>query len=102
MPQRRLIQADGLGATAMRTSADLSLVPRLVLPQAVSRELARHPGTPGSLDDLVFTAPQGGPLRVTALRAPVWRPATGAAGLEVLRIPDLRHTAVAPGGPGTR
>ena len=43
----------------------------------------------------MFTAPQGGPLRVTAFRARVWRPATRAAGLEGLRIHDLRHTAVA-------
>ena len=43
----------------------------------------------------MFTAPQGGPLRVTAFRARVWRPATRAAGLDGLRIHDLRHTAVA-------
>jgi hypothetical protein len=43
----------------------------------------------------VFTAPQGGPLRVTAFRARVWRPATRMAGLDGLRIHDLRHKAVA-------
>ena len=43
----------------------------------------------------MFTAPQGGPLRVTAFRARVWRPATRTAGLDGLRIHDLRHTAVA-------
>ena len=43
----------------------------------------------------MFTAPQGGPLRVTGFRARVWRPATRAAGLDGLRIHDLRHTAVA-------
>src|SRR5918995_2373336 len=43
----------------------------------------------------VFSAPQGGPLRVTAFRARVWRPATRATGLDGLRIHDLRHTAVA-------
>jgi integrase len=32
---------------------------------------------------------------VTAFRARTWRPATKAAGLEGLRIHDLRHTAVA-------
>ena len=50
---------------------------------------------------------------MTAFRARVWRPATRAAGLDGLRIHDLRHTAVAlwiavrpwppsvaPGGPG--
>jgi integrase len=68
---------------------------RVGLPQAVTRELARHLGTPGGPDDLVFTAPQGGPLRVNGFRARVWRPATRAAGLDGLRIHDLRHTAVA-------
>ena len=43
----------------------------------------------------VFTAPNGGPLRVTAFRARAWRAATKAAGLDGLRIHDLRHTAVA-------
>ena len=43
----------------------------------------------------MFTAPQGGPLRVIAFRARVWRPATRKAGLDGLRIHDLRHTAVA-------
>ena len=43
----------------------------------------------------MFTAPQGGPLRVIGFRARVWRPATRKAELEGLRIHDLRHTAVA-------
>jgi integrase len=68
---------------------------RVGLPQAVTRELARHLGTPGGPGDLVFTAPHGGPLRVNGFRARVWRPATRAAGLDGLRIHDLRHTAVA-------
>jgi integrase len=68
---------------------------RVGLPRAVTGELARHLGMLGDLDELVFTAPQGGPLRVTAFRARVWRPATRAAGLDGLRIHDLRHTAVA-------
>jgi integrase len=43
----------------------------------------------------VFTAPGGGPLRVPSFRARFWVPATKAAGLQGLRIHDLRHTAVA-------
>jgi integrase len=65
------------------------------LPRAVVDELAAHMG---GLDDpaaFVFTAPQGGPLRVIAFRARVWRPATRKADLDGLRIHDLRHTAVA-------
>jgi integrase len=65
------------------------------LPQQVVAELARHLATPGERDELVFTAPAGGPLRINGFRARVWRPATRAAGLDGLRIHDLRHTAVA-------
>jgi integrase len=65
------------------------------LPRFVVEELAAHLAEPGHPEAFVFTAPQGGPLRVTAFRARVWRPATRAAGLDGLRIHDLRHTAVA-------
>jgi hypothetical protein len=65
------------------------------LPRFVVEELAAHLAGPADLEAFVFTAPQGGPLRVTGFRARVWRPATRAAGLDELRIHDLRHTAVA-------
>jgi hypothetical protein len=58
-------------------------------------ELAAHLAGLGDPDAVVFTAPQGGPLRVIACRARVWRPATHKADLDGLRIHDLRHTAVA-------
>jgi hypothetical protein len=59
-------------------------------------ELAAHltrAGDPGDPDAFVFTAPQGGPLRVIAFRARVWRPATRRAGLDGLRIHDLRDAS---------
>jgi integrase len=66
----------------------------VVLPRAVARELDDHlqrwAGT-----DFVFTAPEGGPLRVPAWRRRFWSPAITAAGLDPLRPHDLRHTAVA-------
>jgi hypothetical protein len=65
------------------------------LPRFVAEELAAHLAEAGDLEGFVFTAPQGGPLRVTGFRARVWRPATRTAGLDGLRIHDLRHTAVA-------
>jgi integrase len=65
------------------------------LPRAVVEELAAHLAAPAKPDALVFTAPKGGPLRVIAFRARIWRPATRTAGLDGLRIHDLRHTAVA-------
>jgi Phage integrase family len=40
-------------------------------------------------------AANGSPIRTASFRTWVWRPATRAAGLEGVRIHDLRHTAVA-------
>jgi len=65
------------------------------LRRTVVAELAAHLAAPAERDALVFTAPKGGPLRVIAFRARIWRPATRTAGLDGLRIHDLRHTAVA-------
>jgi integrase len=65
------------------------------LPRFVVEELAVHLVEAGDPEGFVFTAPQGGPLRLPAFRARVWRPAVRAAGLDGLRIHDLRHTAVA-------
>jgi len=59
------------------------------LPRFVAEELAAHPADADDLDAFVFTAPQGGPLRVTGFRAWVWRRATRAAGLDGLRIHDF-------------
>jgi integrase len=61
----------------------------------VVEELAAHLAPPAPPDAFVFTAPKGGPLRVIAFRARIWRPATRNAELDGLRIHDLRHTAVA-------
>jgi len=65
------------------------------LPRFVVRELQGHLAGNPAPDDRVFTAPQGGTLRIVAFRNRIWRPATEAAGLAGLRIHDLRHTAVA-------
>jgi integrase len=65
------------------------------LPRAVAKVLAEHLAPGGQPADFVFTGPQGGPLRIANLRNRIWRPATTAAGLDGLRIHDLRHTAVA-------
>lgn len=44
-------------------------------------------------DDLVFTAPLGGPLRINNFRRRVFDPAAREAGLEGLTPHSLRHTA---------
>lgn len=64
-------------------------VPRFVMDELVPHLAGKGPG------DLVFTAPEGGTIRRTIWAARTWRPAVTAAGLDPLRIHDLRHTAVA-------
>ena len=64
------------------------------LPRSVLTELERHVAGLGP-DGLVFTAPEGGPLRRSLFHRRFWAPATEAAGVAPLRIHDLRHTAVA-------
>jgi len=67
------------------------------IPRSVAAELEAHLSRFGhpDPDSLVFTAPASGPMRVPKWRSRFWLPATKAAGLEGLRIHDLRHTAVA-------
>jgi integrase len=65
------------------------------LPRFVVGELEAHLAGGGVPGEHVFTAPEGGTLRIVGFRNRIWRPATEAAGLAGLRIHDLRHTAVA-------
>ena len=65
------------------------------LPRFVVDALAELLATRGEPEDYVFAGPQGGALRVSLFRSRFWRPAVKAAGLDGLRIHDLRHTAVA-------
>jgi integrase len=46
-------------------------------------------------DELLFTSPHGAPIRASQFRRRVWKPGVTAAGLDPLRLHDLRHTAVA-------
>jgi integrase len=64
------------------------------LPPFVVRELETHLAAVERPGSHVFTAPGGGRCGVPGLRARIWVLATEAAGLQGLRIHDLRHTAV--------
>jgi integrase len=64
-------------------------LPRFLCEQ-LAAYLAERPHGP---DDLVFTAPQGGPLREQKFVAGIFKPAAARAGLpHRLRFHDLRHT----------
>jgi integrase len=65
------------------------------LPRSLAEELGAYlAGRPHGPDDLVFTAPLGGPLRESKFVPGYFKPAAQAAGLPAtLRFYDLRHTA---------
>lgn len=74
-----------------KTRAGRRTVP---IPRLVMESLEPHLAGRG-VDDLVFTGPQGGPLRRTLWNKRFFQPAVQRAGLAPLRVHDLRHTAVA-------
>ena len=78
---RRLITAPKNGKT--RT---------LVLPQATLSRIS-HLVEDRDAGDLLFTTSTGSPILHGNFYNRVWRPAVTAAGLDPLRIHDLRHTA---------
>ncbi len=62
-------------------------------PRVVVDALEDHLGSTSG--EIVFPAPEGGYLRASLFRRRFWQPATAAAGVDGLRLHDLRHTAVA-------
>lgn len=64
------------------------------VPGEIMDEVVAHMGR-WSGEELVFTGPQGGALRVNSWRRRFWNPAVEAAGLSPLRVHDMRHSAVA-------
>ncbi|HZD22118.1 MAG TPA: tyrosine-type recombinase/integrase [Acidimicrobiia bacterium] len=65
----------------------------VILPHLVMERIAPLVEERGD-EDLVFTAPRGGPLRQSNFRRNVWRPAVTASGVpDDLLIHDLRDTA---------
>jgi integrase len=65
------------------------------IPEFVATALAASTSPNPDPADLVFTAPEGGPLGHRVFRRRLWTPAVVRAGLTGFRVHDLRHTAVA-------
>lgn len=78
-------------SSAGRRSLTMPSIVVEALAEHAARENARE-GAIGARTGLVFTAANGGPVDVNNFGARVWRPAVDAAGLDPLRLHDLRHT----------
>jgi integrase len=77
-----------------KTYAARSVLLPPFLRDAIAEHLEKHVDEQG--DALVFTAPNGGPLRNSTWHSRFWTPGLWAAGLpDRLRIHDLRHTCAA-------
>ncbi|HEX8771363.1 MAG TPA: site-specific integrase, partial [Acidimicrobiales bacterium] len=72
-------------------------VRKVPLPRRIVEELQRH--LDAYVDDdpeaLVFVGPKGAPLRRAGFHRCWWRPATKLAGVDPLKVHELRHTFVA-------
>jgi integrase len=85
------VDDDGLSVTKSHAERQVPLPPSL------AEALAKH--LEGGVDTepaaLVFTAPQGGALRLSAFYHRVWRPSLARLGLARVGVHVLRHSAAA-------
>ena len=62
------------------------------LPKVLAERLTTYPA---SQDGLIFTAPEGGPIRRNTFRSRFWLPAVASSVGPPMRFQDLRHSQVA-------
>jgi integrase len=90
--EHQLTESPGLGLTfgPPKSAAGRRTVP---LPDLVLADLADHLAQLGRNDDaaLIFTSPEGTPLRHGNFQRRVWLPALNAAGMPGVHFHDLRH-----------
>jgi len=89
---RQLSELGGvLSFSPPKTNAGLRtvIIPGVIMPELTSH-LDRFTGP--AEDALIFTSPEGAPLRHSNFRRRVWLPALKAAGLSPVHFHDLRHT----------
>ncbi len=67
----------------------------VTLPRFLAEQLEQHLSTMVDVGRFVFPAPEGGPLRVSAFRQRVWKPAVERAAIEWCTPHALRHSQVA-------
>jgi integrase len=93
--ERQVVEVGGklsIGPLKTRAARRKVRLPRFVV-QEPAAHLANRGGSPKPAD-LVFPAPGGGLLSRTMFRQRFWLPATKLAGLDGVRVHDLRHSAV--------
>lgn len=91
--ERNLTEVRGqlaFGETKTRASRRTLPIPAWLV-DVLAEHLATYPGD----DDLIFTAPAGGPMRRTSFRTRHWMPAVRSSVGEPCRFHDMRHTHVA-------
>ena len=89
---RQLTEVNGaLSFSPLKTTAGLRIV---IIPDVIVPDLTWHIGRFAVSDDdsLIFTSPDGLPLRHSNFRRRTWLPALTSAGLPPIHFHDLRHT----------
>ena len=82
---------DVRGHLALGPPKTKAAIRTIAVPAFVTDELAPRAG---ARDGLVFTSPDGQPIRASLFRRRFWNPAVARADVAPCRIHDLRHTAV--------